>query len=77
MRTESIICPLCDGERTLFYWEDGGFHHSMTKGHSIVGTCWLCEGKGTMSSERDKEFQEWSAQRTYPKTNGKVTHGSA
>lgn len=69
LRNNVIICPLCDGEKSLFYFADGSFAHWGRPPQipencpSVVGTCWGCDGEGFITRERDRELQlylEWT-----------------
>lgn len=61
-----IVCPMCDGETSLFYFADGSFAHWGRPPQvpddcpCIVGTCWGCDGEGVITPERQQELESYS-----------------
>ena len=59
----AVLCPLCDGEKNLFYYADGTVSHWGRPPHvprdcpALIGKCWLCGGRGTITGRLEAEYR--------------------
>ena len=73
---KSIVCPQCEGEKSLFYFADGSVTHwgrpprTSEDCPSVVGTCWACDGEGFITPERKQELE------LYLQWGGSVAEGA-
>ena len=63
-----LKCPLCDHLGSIWYVTDSGASQQGT-GHSSsfprLGDCWLCQGRGVITEQREREYWAFLEQLPY------------